>query len=935
MTTAEAWSTAVFSTTPGVKSVANYYKDNSINKLSIVPVTHSQSAGNPAGVVSVSVDMLHPYYGTAEATWVTAAINAASVYVNFYDLDANANGYIDRSEAIIYLIPAGYEDSGGSSIPNVWAHATTYSGGGLPAAGKSFPVYALSGELTDSGSQHPIGVIVHELGHQICGLPDLYDTSQNNAGLGNFSVMAGGSWGKNIGENAGTTPTALDVWSREYIGWLNPVIPFISGPLSFDYSLTSDLSAYKLINPASSTSEYFLIENRYPTSWDLGLMGMSSFSTWQGGLLITHIDTSSGTVGSNDINSYTVNNVGSGGHQGVVPLQASVASCDMLAVGSSNSCRGRPNSLFYSGNNATWSSLSAPNSNFYNGTATNFSLTGISAPASTMTANLSLVAPVLRTISVTKLGAGTGVVSSTTGGISCGSTCSGIFYDGTTITLSAVANPFSEFGGWSGGGCSGTGICQFTVSADTTVNADFGISANVINQNFDTVSSPVLPLSWESSSVTTNWETSTVSVHPAASPHSGTNLVFLDCYNMLPGVSASLVSPVFSLSGITNSKVKFWMYRDSGGYTAPSTNDDRVSVYINSSNSLSGATLLGTVNRRTTLTPIVSTPGWYEYTFDLPGFGNSNYVVFNGISGWGNNILLDDISVFGVANPIVSPTSASVPATFITATTATLNGTVSDGGALTATTFQYGLTSGYGSTAPGGAVSAGAGNSPVNAVVSGLTCNTTYHFRVTATNSAGTSNGNDLTFTTNACPPAATTIHAENITETAATLEGLVTDGGALATVTFEYGLTSGYGSSLSGGTVSAGSGGTSVNATINGLICGTQYHFRVSATNSAGSAHGDDASFTTNTCPLLRVGGISYQTLQSGYNADVGGAEIKLLAGAEVGLLAVNQANQKGTILVKGGYDSSFTTDGGQATILGAVTLSAGTTQFQNVKIR
>jgi len=98
-------------------------------------------------------------------------------------------------------------------------------------------------------------------------------------------------------------------------------------------------------------------------------------------------------------------------------------------------------------------------------------------------------------------------------------------------------------------------------------------------------------------------------------------------------------------------------------------------------------------------------------------------------------------------------------ATGITTTGATLNGTVSSNGASTTVTFQYGLTASYGSTvtAAQSPLGAGATNAAVSAALSGLTCNTLYHFRAVGANSAGPTNGADATFTAAACPPITTT----------------------------------------------------------------------------------------------------------------------------------------------------------------------------------
>jgi len=80
---------------------------------------------------------------------------------------------------------------------------------------------------------------------------------------------------------------------------------------------------------------------------------------------------------------------------------------------------------------------------------------------------------ITRTLTVSKGGDGTGTVTSSPGGITCGATCSALFNDGTSVTLTAAADAGSTFASWSGGGCSGTGTCGVTLSGDTTVTATF------------------------------------------------------------------------------------------------------------------------------------------------------------------------------------------------------------------------------------------------------------------------------------------------------------------------------------------------------------------------------------------------------------------------------------------------------------------------------
>ena len=83
-----------------------------------------------------------------------------------------------------------------------------------------------------------------------------------------------------------------------------------------------------------------------------------------------------------------------------------------------------------------------------------------------------------QTLTVTKAGAGTGTVTSSPSGINCGSTCSSAFAYNTSVTLTAAPTSPSTFGGWSGGGCSGTGTCTVTVSTAQSVTATFNTPSN-------------------------------------------------------------------------------------------------------------------------------------------------------------------------------------------------------------------------------------------------------------------------------------------------------------------------------------------------------------------------------------------------------------------------------------------------------------------------
>lgn len=75
-------------------------------------------------------------------------------------------------------------------------------------------------------------------------------------------------------------------------------------------------------------------------------------------------------------------------------------------------------------------------------------------------------------LSVSKAGSGSGTVTSSPSGLSCGGTCSVLFQQSTQVTLTATPAVGSRFAGWSGA-CSGTRTCRVTMSTARNVTATF------------------------------------------------------------------------------------------------------------------------------------------------------------------------------------------------------------------------------------------------------------------------------------------------------------------------------------------------------------------------------------------------------------------------------------------------------------------------------
>ena len=185
-------------------------------------------------------------------------------------------------------------------------------------------------------------------------------------------------------------------------------------------------------------------------------------------------------------------------------------------------------------------------------------------------------------------------------------------------------------------------------------------------------------------------------------------------------------------------------------------------------------------------------------------------------------------------------------ASYLTSSSATLNGTVNPGGLTTAVHFQYGTTTSYGHVTPNKNYT-GNTTQNVSANITGLTPNTTYHFRIVGTNSNGTTYGNDGTFTTlgPTGAPGAVTSTATNVASFSATLNGSVYPHGLTTNVYFQYGTTTSYGLTTA---MQSHTGNTYLNigANISSLTANTVYHFRIVASNSAGTRYGSDRTFTT-----------------------------------------------------------------------------------------
>ena len=238
-----------------------------------------------------------------------------------------------------------------------------------------------------------------------------------------------------------------------------------------------------------------------------------------------------------------------------------------------------------------------------------------------------------------------------------------------------------------------------------------------------------------------------------------------------------------------------------------------------------------------------SSQRWGDYSalscdpsFKATFWFTTEYLATTSSTGWRTRI-----ASFKFAN---NPAATTLAPTSVTCTGATLNGSVNPNGLATTYHFEYGTTVSYGTNTAN--VSAGNGSAVVNvnAPVSGLASGTTYHYRIVAVNSDGTSPGLDMTFTP--CAPMVTTTAATAITMTTATSGGNVTsDGGSTVTARGVCWATTAN-PVVTGNHTTDGSGTGVFTSNLTGLLSNTTYHVRAYATNGTGTFYGDDLVFTT-----------------------------------------------------------------------------------------
>lgn len=376
-------------------SVDDFYDEATESQFGLAPAAETCGTADNGVTNWLTLPYNHPntgVNGAATEQYIADAITAASTCVDFSAFDTNHDGDLNTDELHVTVIGAGDETSYSgpgntcNAAPSIWGHEWSLDDAGITAPNVDGVTVGREGYTTFGewhcaanegvafGHKATIGIMAHEFGHDI-NWPDLYDTDQSGEGIGEWSLMASGSWGENA--LPGDSPSYPDAWALYYQGWKNPT------PIT---TATNDITVGPhdtlLLNPNpngsdwrfgehSGTGEYFLLENRTQTGYDQSTPGC--------GIVIYRVDeTVTPSNGANaDEDDPLVAVVQADGHKD-------------LEAGTNRGDAG--DSYPGTSGNHDLGNATTPNSKFHDGVASNLALhVDNNACASTMTVDVTHV----------------------------------------------------------------------------------------------------------------------------------------------------------------------------------------------------------------------------------------------------------------------------------------------------------------------------------------------------------------------------------------------------------------------------------------------------------------------------------------------------------------------------------------------------------------
>ncbi|EKM31719.1 M6 family metalloprotease domain protein, partial [Vibrio harveyi] len=197
--------------------------------------------------------------------------------MDFSTYDDNDDDKISPDELSVMFVFAGYDKTVGAiKTPYIWPHR--FSHNAITIDGKAIRDYCLFADF-QGDHQSTMGVIAHELGHLMLGLPDLY-SYKHSGSVGQWGLMGGGSWASKKGDKyAGATPVNMLAWSKEAAGFIKPKVIDTSGSATIETVQGEGVMYLDPYLKQQGPRAYF--ENRRKNQYDRALPGE--------GLLITAV----------------------------------------------------------------------------------------------------------------------------------------------------------------------------------------------------------------------------------------------------------------------------------------------------------------------------------------------------------------------------------------------------------------------------------------------------------------------------------------------------------------------------------------------------------------------------------------------------------------------------------------------------------------------
>ncbi|EPF2928415.1 M6 family metalloprotease domain-containing protein [Vibrio navarrensis] len=264
------------------QSVRDYFLKNSYNKYVVTPARESQGTEND-GVIAISLNLVHPDCHSKEDNTCTSKLNnvfkeaykKVDQYIDLSTYDVDGDGYIEPSELSVMFVFAGYDRAAGSlNRPYIWPHKFSHNSETLD--GVTIRDYCLFAD-NQGDHQSTMGVIAHELGHLMLGLPDLY-SYQHQGSIGHWGLMGGGSWGRKPGDRySGETPVNMTAWSKEAAGFLEPEV--LNNNQSYTVATERGESVVYLDPYLQKMGPKLYLQNRRQVGYDRALSGEGVLAT--------------------------------------------------------------------------------------------------------------------------------------------------------------------------------------------------------------------------------------------------------------------------------------------------------------------------------------------------------------------------------------------------------------------------------------------------------------------------------------------------------------------------------------------------------------------------------------------------------------------------------------------------------------------------------